>query len=92
MRKLNTSLPQYLGSDLHFSQGLEVSEWEVSVSGLRFTLDCGRELAGNVDLCLPSEPKSAHCNGMPMAWQQLREDVYRFPVAGKDRVDIEIEL
>ncbi len=92
VRKLNTSLPQYLGSDMHLSQGLEVSEWEVSVSGLRFTLDCGRELAGNVDLCLPSEPKSAYCNGMPMAWQQLREDVYRFPVAGKDRVDIQIEL
>lgn len=92
VRKLNTSLPQYLGSDLHLSQGLEVAEWEVSVSGLRFTLDCGRKLSGNVDICLPSVPRSARCDDKLMVWQQVREDVYRFPVTGKNRVDIQIEL
>lgn len=90
-RKFNSSLPQYLGSDLHLSQGLEVIEWEVSVSGLRFALDCGRELSGTVDLSLGSEPKMVYCNGKPIVWQQIGEDVFRFAVAGK-RVDVQIEL
>ena len=92
VRKLNISLPQYLGSDLHFSQGMEVTEWEVSVSGLRFRLDCGRKIAGQVDLCLPQQPKATRCDGKTVSWQQLREDVYRIPVAGVNGVVIEIEL
>lgn len=92
VRKLNTSLPQYLGSDLHFSQGLEVVEWEVSVSGLRFKLDCGRKLAGHVDLCLPGQPKEVRKDGQVISWQQLREDVYRIPVAGMNGVEIQIDL
>jgi alpha-galactosidase len=92
VRKLNTSLPQYLGSDLHFSQGLEVVEWEVSVSGLRFRLDCGRDLSGHVDLCLPSEPKAAHCDHRSIQWQQVREDVYRLPVVGKKSVTVQLDL
>ena len=92
VRKLNISLPQYLGSDLHVSQGMEVTEWEVSVSGLRFRLDCGRKIAGQVDLCLPQQPKATRCDGKTVSWQQLREDVYRIPVAGVNGVVIEIEL
>jgi hypothetical protein len=46
----------YLGSDLHFTQGREISEWEDQNEHLKVGFDLGRTAPGALYLYLPWEP------------------------------------
>ena len=48
--------PMYLGSDLHFSQGMEVADWTVKGKEITFRMDLGRKTTGNVTIYLPWKP------------------------------------
>jgi hypothetical protein len=54
---------QYIGSDLHFSQGAEVAQWKVTRNGLQAHLRLKREAEGNLWLALPGSPKKAAIDG-----------------------------
>jgi alpha-galactosidase len=74
--------PQYIGSDLHISQGQEVKNWSVSDNprGVNVTLERPGRAAGNITLCLPQPPQRACLNGNPIEWQPVGESCYQFSV------------
>ncbi|HNR47083.1 MAG TPA: alpha-galactosidase [Anaerolineaceae bacterium] len=78
-----TGAPQYLGSDLHLSMGLELSEWHATPQSVSLGLELPRHCAGVVDLALPQPPISP-------AAQCIAPGVYRFPVktAPTARLDV----
>lgn len=65
VRPVQPNQPQYLGSDLHISQGLEVSNWDNSPSGLRFRIERPGGVHGSVYLHLPQPPRQALVNQRP---------------------------
>ncbi len=82
--------PIYLGSDLHISQGLEVTGWHPGSGHLRFELARPGECQGVVDLWLPSPPEKASIDQMPMTWQRLPKGIYRFQVAFQKQAVVEV--
>ena len=74
---------QYLGSNLHISQGLEVKSWAVSENprGLTMSLERPGRVAGDITLSLPQPPQRANLNGEVIEWQSDGEGCYRFPVS-----------
>lgn len=64
-RRMTAARPQYLGSDLHFSQGKEVVDWQAGKDLLAFTLRLPRTAAGRVKVALPWAKASAEVEGAP---------------------------
>ena len=62
-RQFDPSQPAYLGSDLHLSQGMEVSDWKSKRSSLAFTLELGHKMDGSVQMYLPWQHKETSING-----------------------------
>lgn len=91
MRPLKADAPQYLGSGLHISQGLEVVEWVVGGDGLRLRLERPGQAHGDVDLRLPRPPKEAWLNAEPVAWRELKPGAYRFEVTFEKSGELELK-
>jgi alpha-galactosidase len=103
LRKHIPWMPSYLGSDLHISQGLEVSHWEwhadsgagktSAVAGkLALGLERPGKACGEIFLYLPSEPVQATLNGDSLPWKQLGPEIYDFGVEFTRCAEIEIHL
>lgn len=82
--------PLYLGSDLHISQGLEISRWQLEDNGVRLGLQRPALSTGSLDLLLPAEPQRASLDGTPVAWQAVGEQVYRFAVSFDQHAELEV--
>jgi alpha-galactosidase len=80
VRHATDAIPQYLGSNLHISQGLELASWETTPEGLSFELERPGPSEGEVLLALPRPPQAAWLNGEPLAWQEIFPQVCAFPV------------
>jgi alpha-galactosidase len=76
VRLLTPGEPQYLGSDLHISQGLEVSHWKVSPRRVAVTLTRPGNAEGAVALRLPRPPKKALLDGEECTWESIQGGVY----------------
>ena len=85
------SLPLYLGSNLHFSQGVEVKEWEVEGHKVSFTLNLRRQAEGLFHLSLPSDPMRVECVGVRLQWKSSGGGVYHFEVKLDQTARIHIE-
>jgi hypothetical protein len=81
---------QYVGSDLHFSQGAEVVESKVTRNGLQMRLRLKREAEGNIWLVLPGSPVKAAIDGKPIHPIHIQNNIWKFPVrfAGEGVLDI----
>jgi alpha-galactosidase len=86
------NLPQYVGSDLHISQGLEVAGWSWEGSSVRLELVRPGHSTGAIDLFLPRPPRTARLAGQPNSWQARESQIYRFPVDFKETVILEINI
>jgi hypothetical protein len=82
----------YLGSDLHLSQGIELKEWQMEGSNLKFKLDLGRHVDGNCYLRLPSIPTQVLQNGKPIDWQSVDGNIIQIPVKLRPDCLIQIEF
>ena len=82
--------PAYLGGDLHLSQGLEVTAWEVFSDALRFSIQRPGRIAGLVDLSLPGPVRSATLNGNSLVWERVADGVYRLPVQAFETAAIQV--
>jgi alpha-galactosidase len=71
---------QYAGSNLHFTQGLEVAEWKTSRNSLRAVLQLGREAEGAIWLALPGEPIHARVNRDPVRFESAGDGLWKIPV------------
>jgi alpha-galactosidase len=82
--------PQYLGGDLHISQGLEVRNWHWApeTGELAFRLARPGYAQGVIDLALPNRIQSARLNGASLSWKMAGAGIYRFQVAFKDEADV----
>ena len=90
VRRFDPAVPAYLGGDLHFSQGVEVSEWQPGADGLRLRLERPGKAQGNIDLYLPGRPQAAQLNGQPCAWQENGPNIYRVEVDFEREGEMEI--
>lgn len=57
------SQPTYIGSDVHLSQGLEVSQWRAGQDQLSLTFHLGHQISGRIHLYLPWQLKRAVFGG-----------------------------
>lgn len=68
-RRFEPDQPTYLGSDLHLSQGLEVSQWQVDRESVSFQIELGHTVSGQSQLYLPWQPAQVLVNGKQHAFQ-----------------------
>ncbi|MHB0966330.1 MAG: glycoside hydrolase family 36 protein [Bellilinea sp.] len=87
---MDNSVPLYLGSNLHFSQGCEVVEWASAPQRLQLSVDLGHQGEGFVQLYLPFAPTHAECEGKPLEWQELGGGAFRFILTVERSAQIEI--
>jgi len=80
VRSYHPATPVYVGSDLHISQGLEVSGWESGKNSLELGLQRPGDAQGSLTLSLPTAPKQAAAGGKLLQWNSGPEGTYRFPV------------
>jgi alpha-galactosidase len=103
LRRHIPGVPQYIGSDLHISQGLEVASWQWvagstaidkgKISGkLGFSLERPGIAQGRVYLYLPLEPHQVTLDGLPVAWSCESREIYSMDVNFNRRTEIEILL
>ena len=82
--------PQYLGGDLHISQGLEVIEWRPDKDGLQLTIERSGCSHGRIDLAIPNAIDSAYLNGEPVLRETFSEGCYSFELEFERRASLEI--
>lgn len=75
------ALPAYLGCNLHFSQGNEVTGWNSGEKDLHIVLSLDRIASGFIRLFLPRPPLTAACEGKPINWTREAENIYRFDLS-----------
>jgi alpha-galactosidase len=90
LRSAPSESPCYLGSDLHISQGLEVTEWSETPTNFKLRLERPGRASGQVDLYLPREPEKVIINQKKIIFHPLGEGVYRLPVDFEQIAEIEI--
>ncbi len=91
-RQLDPGQPAYLGSDLHLSQGMEVSHWKSKRSSLEFNLSLGHSISGTVQLYLPWQPKDSSINGVAVELQADSDaNIYTLQLSDADGTEIHIK-
>jgi alpha-galactosidase len=91
VRSRQPGMPHYLGSNLHISQGLEVTQWRPDAHGLTLNLERPMSERGSLELSLPAKPDRALIDGAPLEWKRSGEGCYRFDVAFDRRASIQID-
>ncbi len=89
---LAADTPQYLGSGLHLSQGLEVSEWQIQEGQVRAVFSLPRRAEGEVEWLLPGAPLQAELDGQTCAWRALGGSRYAFQAAFQQRGELVIRF
>ncbi|HJW89914.1 MAG TPA: alpha-galactosidase [Anaerolineales bacterium] len=94
VRQVEPSLPQYLGSDLHISQGLEVSGWDWDQVAGQLRLDIQRPgpAHGLLELALPRPPSWFLQDGRPLSWEIASQGRYLFKVDFEQSTRLELSL
>jgi len=80
LRRKETGTPMYIGSDLHFSQGIELVEWQDTGDMICLTLRLPRSTTGKVFLYLPRGAGEAKVNGSPEELVPVSDEVYSLNV------------
>jgi alpha-galactosidase len=78
-RRVNGGSAQYLGSDLHFSQGKEVANWQASEKEVSFTLRLPRKASGQVKVALPWIKAVAELEGEPVEFVKGEDGIWSLP-------------
>jgi alpha-galactosidase len=81
----------YLGSDLHISQGLEVSQWQPGSGSLSLQLERPGRALGQIELSLPGIPHTATLDRQPLDWQASIAGCYRFPLEFDQHAQLQLE-
>jgi alpha-galactosidase len=83
---------QYAGSDLHFTQGCEITQWAASEDNIALQIQLQREDSGRITLRLPSAPMYASADGEAVRWQPAGNGFYHFYVTIHQSLYLEITL
>ena len=90
VRPSTPGIPQYLGSNLHISQGLEVVEWKAE-NKLALRVERPGRARGEIEISLPQPPGLALLDGNLLTWKQSSPGCYLFPVQFDGSADLSIE-
>ena len=85
-----TDAPQWVASDLHFSQGVEVVEWEAGATGVTLRLSLGRRAAGAITLALPTTTAHVVINDHAVTPQVLGPDLVRIPIVCDQEAEVRV--
>ncbi len=80
VRPVQNGKNQYLGSDLHFSQGIEVKKWIVRKNKTRFILDLNRKTSGKIYLSIPCTPKMVESSEDILNLERVGQSVYELQI------------
>lgn len=84
--------PVYLGSDLHFSQGIEVKSWHRDAEVLSFRLDFTRKVQGRIYLYCPQNPIQVLQDGRDVCWSILEGSILEIPLVSSGRTNFEFKF
>lgn len=90
LREILPGKPQYLGSDLHVSQGLEVASWDISEKELHFRLERPGKTEGKIITSLPQPPRKIGQDGRTLSWQECGKGLYCFSVQFDRKADFRL--
>jgi len=90
LRPSQPGQPVYVGSDLHISQGSEVTTWQAGSHGLAMRIERPGKAQGEIVLALPIAPGRASLNGSPLAWTIDQQGFYHFAITFNQSATIEI--
>lgn len=90
VRPVHEDRVQYIGSDFHFSQGLEIAKWKATSRSVVGQVVLGRTDRGEFELSLPQVPTSARVGERDMAWKKSVANRYIFSIQVDGRADFEI--
>jgi hypothetical protein len=90
VRPYQLNRAQYIGSNIHISQGMEVAAWEQMGDRLAFCLERPGHSQGSIDLSLPQPPYTAKLNQEEVVCERIGEQVYRFHVLFNRQAVIEL--
>jgi alpha-galactosidase len=90
-RKFTPDQPIYAGSNLHISQGLEVTRWEYQEGDLSFSINLPAKLSGYCELFLPFEPHLTKIQNQAVNFKRLSGNHYRIDLdmVGKTAIQIQ---
>lgn len=89
-RSLTEGIPQFTGSNLHLSQGLEIASWQWDGTCLHFEITRPGASTGHMTIKLPTSPKRALLNGRDVDWEKTHGEYYHIPVHFNQSCQIEI--
>jgi alpha-galactosidase len=90
LRQVRSFRPQYLGSDLHISQGMELAGWEWEPPDrLSLQLERPGKASGHIDLALPTPIRET---GPNPRGDLIGKGLYRFPVEFERRLELQFIL
>jgi len=92
VRPIKHDQAQYLGSDLHFSQGLEVKEWKDNGKEVEIKIELPRIATGMIEFSLIGHPRRIEVNGSKVIWKELTEGIFQIPVEVDRKAHIKISL
>jgi len=84
--------PQYLGSDLHISQGLEVSSWKTNQNDLEVSIKRPSLTDGKVEISLPHPPKYARIGTKEISWRAKESNIYQFKLKFHKKVNLHVHF
>ena len=90
LRPIMAEIPQYVGSDLHISQGMEVAQWSVTTPALRARLERPGHARGHIHLSLPVPPQNVLLNKKEIPWQNTEGNLYSFAVEFDEVGELEL--
>ncbi len=85
IREKAESQPQYLGSNLHLSQGMEIAEWKPRLTGIDIVVKLPRTFAGKIEISLPKTPRKIQMNDKEIQWLSLGDGRFELPISGKSK-------
>lgn len=83
--------PMLVASSFHFSQGAEITVWDVSERGVCLKVELGRVDDGELRLSLPIAPKTVVMNGQALTAQDVGGDVYAFRLNVQQAAEVEVK-
>jgi alpha-galactosidase len=91
LRPRRPHIPQYLGGDLHISQGLEVTDWQFKNGQLNFTISRPGNAQGRIEIAAPGSIKSAILGDKSIRWNEVAQGRYTFQLEFHQEARIEID-
>ena len=90
VRPIAEGIPAYIGSDLHISQGVEVTYWDTDKDGLTLRIERPGNAQGKIVLYLPKTPQAASINGNPCSFEAGEENAYYLPIEFSQSAELQL--